>query len=94
MKNIMAVTPAEVQRLAKKYLRSIDNALLAEGDGNDLCHPPRGLRTDQPLRCRHEARAGRQTLAIDIDGETLMAKAITAWVAARSFSPSRAASPK
>lgn len=78
VKNIMAVTPAEVQRLAKKYLRSNDIALLAVGDGNVIAS---SLEAFGPIS-RYDADMkpvqAVKKLAVDIDGETLMAKAISA----------------
>ncbi len=76
--NIMAVTSADVQRLAKKYLTVDDIAFLAVGDAGVIQKPLEAFGKVKLYDADMNPVEAAKQLAVDIDGEKLMEKAIAA----------------
>ncbi|MCZ7557559.1 MAG: insulinase family protein [Bacteroidia bacterium] len=76
--NIMAVTSADVQRLARKYLTPDNIAFLAVGDASQIAKPLESFGAVKMYDADMNPVTAAKQLAVDIDGETLMQKALAA----------------
>jgi zinc protease len=78
VRNIMAVTSADVQRLANKYLRTDNIAFLAVGDASEILTPLEAFGPVHMYDADMKPVEAAKQLDVDIDAATLMDKAIKA----------------
>ncbi|MBN1447276.1 MAG: insulinase family protein [Bacteroidetes bacterium] len=78
VQNVMAMTPADIQRVAKKYLAPNDIALLAVGDASVIAEPLAQFGEVSMYDADMQPVADAQTFEVDIDGPTLIGKVVEA----------------
>ena len=78
VKNIMAVTPSDVQRVALKYLDTDNIALLAVGDADVIAEPLAVFGDVHMYNADMQPVKAAVSLDVDMDAEMLIAKTIEA----------------
>lgn len=78
VRNLMAVTPADVQRVAKKYLDPANAALLAVGDASVIAEPLAQFGEVKTYDTDMNPVSAAQSFELDTDVNTLLEKHIAA----------------
>jgi predicted Zn-dependent peptidase len=78
VKNLMQVTPADIQRMAKKYLNTDNVALLAVGDASVITEPLKQFGEIKMYDTDMKAVTEAASFDVDIDARELLKKHISA----------------
>ena len=78
VQNIMAVTPADVQRVARRYLDTDNIALLAVGDADVIAEPLASFGDVRMYDADMQPLKAAVSLDVDMDAQTLIEKSINA----------------